>query len=305
MEPMKGNGRPVGASSIYATVGPQHRLIEGVAWDGRNQRLYVSSVVDRALLLLNDGIWQPVPGIDGGALTGLAIDEARRILWIGSGRLEEVPNSDTAFIGLIGYDLDRRQVVRRVPGLAEAKTLSDLGIAPDGTVYISDTIGGGIYRLRPGATTMEVAVPVGMFRNPQGIAVHPTGKHLYLSDYPFGIAIVNLRDSRIRRLTADRPMMLDGIDGLYWKDGALIGIQNGTSPRRIVRIRLDAAGERATGIDVIEANNPEWGEPTLGQIVGDDLLYVSDPQWDRFGPNGTLQMDGPLRPNRIRRVRLK
>ena len=296
--------RQIGSSTIVETASGEFRLIEGLAWDLVSQRLYLSSVVDRALVLMDKGVGRAVPGIDGGSLTALAVDAPRRLMWMGSGRLEESGDSASAFVGLIGMDLDTQKVVHRVAGPPEAKTLSDLGVASDGTVFVSDTIGGGIYRLRPGLSVIDVAVPPGVFRNPQGIAVRPDGKRLYLSDYPFGIAIVNLSGS-VERLTAAPNIALDGFDGLYWHEGALIGIQNGVSPRRIVRLRLDRSGKHVTAVDVIEANNPEWGEPTLGQIVDDDLLYVSDPQWERFGPEGAIKGEGPLRPNRIRRVRLK
>lgn len=121
-----------------------------------------------------------------------------------------------------------------------------------------------------------------------------------MSDYSYGIAIVDLATGAVGRLAASTPMMLDGTDGLYWFEDGLVAIQNGTSPMRIVRIHLDVTGNAAAGLTVVEANRPDWGEPTIGQINGKDLIYVSDPQWDRFGPGGAIKGDGPLRPNRIR-----
>jgi hypothetical protein len=38
-----------------------------------------------------------------------------------------------------------------------------------------------------------------------------------------------------------------GIDGLYYHDGSLIGIQNGLTPHRVVRLKLSPSGDRPAG----------------------------------------------------------
>ena len=43
---------------------------------------------------------------------------------------------------------------------------------------------------------------------------------------------------------------------------------------------------------MLESNNPDWGEPTLGALRGDDFLYVADAQWERYGAGGALQGEG-------------
>lgn len=309
--------RPVGTSTDLATVPPDHRLIEGLAWDARRNRLYVTSVIDQRLVAIEaDGV--EVPEIDGGSLFGLAIDEPRRLLWIASGVVEQSPSSGRNFRGLIAMDLNSGRVVRRIPSPVSSSagsngdrtkpnappppgpSLGDIAVGPDGTVYASDPTGGGVYSLRPGASAIETLISPGVLRSPQGIAVHPRGDRIYISDYAYGIALFDLGHHNVGRLAANFPVMMDGIDGLYWSEGGLVGIQNGTSPMRIVRIRLDDSGETATGLTVVEASSSNWGEPTNGQVVGNGFVYVSEPQWDRFGPGGALKGSEPLRPNRIR-----
>ncbi|MGI8931033.1 MAG: SMP-30/gluconolactonase/LRE family protein [Sphingomicrobium sp.] len=297
--------QPFGTSAVVATIGPQHRLIEGLAWDTKRQRLFVSSVVDRALLVMDGNRGRKIAAVEAGSLFGLAIDEPRRILWIGSGAVDPTPEPATAFRGLIGYHLDREQVVARIAAPANAQAPADLAIGPEGSVYVSDSLGGAIYALRPGAAAMETLVAAGALSSPQGIAAHPDGRRLYVADYDYGIAIVDIASGVVRRLAARVPMMLDGVDGLLWDDGYLVAIQNGTDPRRILRIALDSSGTHATTFSVIEQANPQWGEPTIGQIVGHELMYVSDPQWERFGPGGKLIGIEALRPNRVRIVPLR
>ena len=99
--------------------------------------------------------------------------------------------------------------------------------------------------------------------------------------------------------------MLDGIDGLSADGGTLIAIQNGASPRRILRLHLTPDGLAVARVEVLERANPDWGEPTLGTIVDDHLLYVADAQWERFGPGGAVTGEGPLRPTAIRILGLR
>jgi sugar lactone lactonase YvrE len=268
---------PVGASAVIAQIPPEHRLVEGVAWDAATERLFLSSVVDRRLLVL-DGIRAgPIDGAETGSMFGLAIDSERRLLWSAAGTVEQTPSPGSAFSGLVAIHLDRLEQVRRIRS-PDGVSLSNIAVAPDGTVYVDDSNGGGVFRFVPGADALETLVEPGTaLRSPQGIALHPDGRRLYIGDYSYGIAIVDLATRTVGRLAATSPLMLDGVDGLYWLDGGLVAIQNGTNPMRIVRIAIDPSGTRANGLTVVEANNPEWGEPTIGQMAGNQLIYVSDP----------------------------
>ena len=294
---------PVEASVVVATIPSDDRLIEGIACDPATGRLYASSVVGRQLFVM-DGQWHPVAALETRSLFGRALDAPRRRLWMASGTVEPTPNPETAFRGLIALDLETGRQAKRVAAPVGV-SLADIAVAADGTVYASDPTGGGLYRLGPGADRIEALVPPERLNGPQGIAVNPDGGRLYVSDYEYGIAIVDPASGAVSRLAADAPMMLDGIDGLLLADGALVGIQNGTRTHRIVRIRLDPAGLRAVALDVIERAHPAWGEPTLGQLRDGDLLYVADAQWERFGPGGAIVGEGPLRPTAIRIVPLR
>lgn len=309
--------RQAGVSLLFSTIPADHRLIEGLAWDRQARRLFASSVVDRRLIAIDAPHGSEILDVDGGSLFGLAIDQPRRLLWIASGIVEQTPSPDTAFRGLIAVDLDSGSVVRRVSSPARepvgvegdgnssmapslGPSLSDVAVGADGTVYASDPTGGGVYRLLPDEPVIETLIAPGVLRSPQGIAVHPSGERIYVSDYGYGIALFDLVQHKIARLDAASAMMLDGTDGLYWFNEGLVAIQNGSSPMRIVRISLDPTGKIATGLTVVEANHPAWGEPTNGQVIGNDLIYVSEPQWERFGPGGAVKGEEPLRPNRIR-----
>lgn len=297
----RGNARASDSGSqIIAEVPAEHRLIEGIAWDEASDRLFVGSVVDRRLLVQSGSGWEVVRTGALGGVFGMAIDPDRRLLWLASGTADPVPEPETTFAGLVAIDLDRLEEVERieVPGAR----LGDVALAEDGTVYASDGQSGAIYRCQPGCIAVEVLVPPGILRSPQGLVVWPDDDSLYVADYAMGLLHIDLSSLQITPLTADEPQMLEGIDGLLRAGDLLIGIQNGTLPRRIIAIYLSRGRRIVKHVRVLQQDNPEWGEPTLGAIVGYHLYYIADSQWERFGPNGTIVDGGAPRPTAIRSV---
>jgi sugar lactone lactonase YvrE len=293
-----------GASRLAFSVPADRRLIEGVAWDAPRRRLFASSVAGRELLVHDARGWRAVPGVGAGSLFGLALDPRRQLLWLASGAVEQTPSPDTAFRGLIALDLRSLSVVRRLPAPTGGSP-GDVALAADGTAYASDSRTGAVYRARPGAAALDILVPAGTMRSPQGLALSTDGRRLYVADYGYGLAAIDLATGRIARVAAREPAMLDGIDGLIADGGTLVAIQNGASPRRILRLHLAPDGLAIARVEVLERANPDWGEPTLGTIVGDHLLYVADGQWERYGAGGAVRGEAPLRPTAIRILGLR
>jgi hypothetical protein len=68
-------------------------------------------------------------------------------------------------------------------------------------------------------------------------------------------------------MEVDDDVLALGIDGLYAVGRDLVGIQNGIAPHRVVRLRLDARGDRIVSVEVLERARPDYAEPTLGVVV--------------------------------------
>ena len=296
------NGARVQASRPFTSLPNSHRLVEGIAWDARTARLFAATVVGRALLVREARGWRAIEGLEAGSLFGLAVDNRRRLLWAASGVVEQTPNPETAFRGLIAVDLGNLRPVRRLAVPGEGSP-ADIAVAADGTVYASDPNTGAIYRAGPTDTALTILVRPGLLNSPQGLVPTPDGRRLYVSDYGYGLAEVHLSTGAVARLESDANTMLDGIDGLYPWRGGLIAIQNGTSPRRILWLTLTPDGDRIAGVRVLESNHPDWGEPTLGVVRRGDFLYVADAQWERSGEGGVVQGAWPVRATTIRLLR--
>src|SRR5262249_4650137 len=123
------------------------------------------------------------------------------------------------------------------------------------------------------------------------------GRMLYIA-HAAGIAVRDLSTGAVFRLSAPDDVSLAGIDGLSFHRGALIGVQNGTRPHRVVQFALTPALDRVTGARVLERGNPLFDIPTTGAVaecsgvkkVGDACYYfMANPQLRALGPGGVVK----------------
>ena len=87
--------------------------------------------------------------------------------------------------------------------------------------------------------------------------------------------------------------------------GAIIAVQNGVSPARVMRFTLNAAADSIVEATVIDRNSVLADEPTLGVVVGDDFYYIANSHWEKYTETGELRPGVTLRPPMILRLRLK
>lgn len=300
----RSNAAPIEASTLFAEVPASAQLVEGVLYDPAHDRLLVTTVVSRALYVREEGSeWGEVAIPGAGSLTGIALDEARGLLWIASGVFEPTPDPETAFRGLIALDRETLAVRLRLAA-PEGVTVSDIAVGPDGSVFASDPLGGGIYWAAPGDTALGEYVAPGTFRSPQGLVVRPDGRSLVVSDYRYGLAVVVQRGRFAYRMETAQAALLDGIDGLWQHEGELIAVQSGLNPRRIVALRQDRVFTHLSGARVLEVAHPGWTEPVSGSVTGGALYYVANGQWDRFGKGGALVEGATAEPTQIRNLPL-
>lgn len=301
------NAEPVEASVVVATAPAEAGLVEGVfviegtANEGEYSMI-VTSVTGNSTHVYEPGagwIEAPVPGAND--LSGIVGEPDDSMGWVASSNIDESDDPKPLFTGLIGLRGSFQNPIL-VPA-PEGAVLSDITIGADFTLYASDPLNGGLYRKPRGATGVEVFVEPGTFRSPQGLALSDDGTHLFVSDYRYGLARVELASGSIERITSDIPAILDGVDGLWLHRGELIAVQNGTSPMRISAFTLSDDGRRIVGARTLEQAHPGWTEPLGGSVAGDALYYVATGQWDRY-VKGVPAVEKPPIPTDIRRLPL-
>ena len=292
---------PVENSEVAWTVPAEAGLVESVLVDVEEGRVAVTSIATRSLWgIMPDGSWTQVELDGADNLTGIVYDRATGDIWVASGNVDQSDDEEEYFSGLItglkGPQGPRVEVPDNV-------VLSDLHRAEDGTLYASDPLNGGVYFLGPERDAIEALLEPGTLRSPQGLVTSEDGKRLYVSDYRYGIAIIDLATRKVSRLRADIPVILDGTDALFRRGNSLIAIQNGTSPMRISQFDLSDDGTRVVGHRILETAHGEWTEPLGGYLGESALYYVGNGQWDKYVAGVLGEGKEPV-PTQIRRLPL-
>jgi hypothetical protein len=289
-------------SDVAATVPAEAGLVESVLTPVPGEVFLVTSITEQTVYLRSpDGRWTRGDVSGANDLSGIAADEVRNVGWIASGNLDGSEEPDQGQSGLIRKVVNPADTV--ILAAPDGVTLSDLAVGPDGAVYASDPVGGGIYIVAPDARQITELIAPGNLRSPQGLAVSADGARLYVSDYRYGLAVVDVASGAVSRLVSDVPAALDGVDGLWLHAGELIAVQNGTSPMRISAFRLSDDGTRIIGHRILEQAHPDWTEPLGGSIADGTLYYVATGQWDRYD-KGALREGMAAIPTVIRRLPL-
>lgn len=283
---------PLARSRIVARLSDSTFWPEGVDLDRRRGAIYVSSVRHGTVLQLGpDGtervLWPPGGGSGGGSGSGGSLGAALAVrvdpdgerLWVTVSSIEQwsgYAKTDSSASLLVVRIADGR-MLRRWDLPRGNHVLGDVAIAANGDVLFSDSGEPVLYRLRRGADSLE-SFRDPLFRSLQGVA--PAGAFAYVADYSHGILRVDLSTRRVTRVS-DAPNSTSlGVDGLAYVDGALIAIQNGVTPPRVMRFELDRAGDRIVAAHVLD-RSPAAHEPTIGAIVGDELVYVANSLWGK------------------------
>ena len=156
-------------------------------------------------------------------------------------------------------------------------------------MFIADAAEGALRVIRNGGA-LQLLVPKGELMSPQGPAIAPEGRHLYLADYVRGIARIDRASGAVEWPAHSHDMALNGIDGLSFAGPqTIIGVQNGTNPNRLVRISLDGSGGAITRVESIAQNDSSIVEPTHGVFVGRDYYFIANGGYGSFGDDGKLR----------------
>lgn len=285
---------------------------EGMDADPRNGRLYLASVRHRTVAEVSpDGSVRELlvrDRADLAPILGVRVDTALNSIWITTSGLRNVPGfrpEDSTKASLLRVDVATGAIAQRfdVPVAAGGHVLGDLAIGADGAVYVTDSTHPVLYRLPRGASALE-PIRSPFFYSLQGVAPTPDGKWLYIADYAIGLLRMNLATGSIAALAHPLHGTAVGCDGIVWRDGAVIAVQNGVSPARVVRLVPDATSDRLLRIEVLDQNVAIADEPTIGTLLGDDFLYVANSQWEKFTDDGGRNSARPLTAPLVVRVHL-
>jgi hypothetical protein len=280
---------------------------EDIASDSTGRMLYVTSVLHHSVYRVTlpaanesqcrlDEVSLPATAKRWPTLA-VSFDNMRNLLWVTSSAMPEFssnPPGDDGKTALLAIDPHSGSVLHRydlppdAPGL-----LGDMTVTEQGNVFVTDSIGGGVYRVQGDSQgslkTAQMEKIAGGFFSPQTPALATDGKRLFVPDYAIGIAVIDLNDhNKISYLTMPDNVAATGLDGLLRVGDTLIGVQNGTQPARIVRYRLNREQTRVESAEVL-AQGEGLGEPTHAIVVNGKIFVVANVGWNRIDDHGNLK----------------
>ncbi len=290
------NKQPVIHSTTAFTIHEKGLVTEGLAYDPVGECFFVSSIHKRKILRVSksgevttmaaeqDGLW---------SVLGMKVDPARRLLWVTSTAFPQMidfKKQEDGSSAVLKFDLKTSKLLKRyvVPGASKPHALGDLTIKSNGDVFATDSVTPAVYVIHPGKDEMERFLENDSFVSPQGLAFSNDERHLFMADYSTGLFDIDVTTKRVEHLPPLAGATLLGIDGLYFYNGSLIGVQNGVAPQRVVRLRLTSDLKRVERLEVLEANNPLFDEPTLGAVVKDNFYFIANSQWGLVDEKGQL-----------------
>lgn len=299
---LKANAEPVGAPRERFDLAPGGDVIEGLA---RVEGGWVFSSVagHRLTWISQDGNPRTVllPEADPSGLFGMAYDAKRKVLWVAEARGPGVPGSTGApRTGVIKVSWPRGDVLARyvVPDDGKKHQLGDVALGEDGSVYASDSAGAVIYRLKPGAKTLEPFVTSRDMASPQGMVICPQADAMIVADYSTGLHRIDLRTGAESAPIGPHRIALAGTDGLFRvpyrfptrtasaDSVAVIAIQNGVSPQRVLLLRLSPDCRDLESASVLAAGGPLMDDLTLGAPAPEGIVVIGSSGWSGYDGDG-------------------
>lgn len=279
---------------------------EGIAYDAKAERFFLGSIAQRKIIVIDRkgearDFSKREDKLD--TVLGLTVDGARGHLYAVStnGFLDEAKTQRRNAV--VRYDLASGKLIDRF-SVAEAQQLNDLVVTPDGTLYVTDSLGGTLFRKKPEDATLTALGTAGALRGVNGIALADDGA-VYVA-ISTGIARVNTETGEPTRLPQPDDVVTGGCDGLAWHDGDLLGIQNSVNPGRVIRIALADAGARISGVSVLQSHHhPEFDVPTTGAVAKGAFHVIGNSYVQRYQPDGTIKDADKLKGTAVVAVPLK
>jgi formylglycine-generating enzyme required for sulfatase activity/sugar lactone lactonase YvrE len=300
-------------SSVAWTIDDPGFLPEGIAYDLTSSSFYVSSRLRRKIVRIDsagrvselissgqNGIW---------IVLGIAVDAPRQQLWAVSSSFRGapgIPASEENRAGVFCFALPSGELIHKflqeTPG---DRYLDDVAVAPDGRVFVSDPGHGEVLVIDTDRRAMETFIAQGKIRAPQGLALTPDGSRLFISDYAGALWGADTRTGSMEELAASDGVELGGIDGFAFHKGHLIGVFNERAPHQVVRFQLDSTQSRVERREVLESNHPQFDEPTLGVVVGEQFYYVANGQGTKAQDRSRAFDDTAFSPPVILKLKLQ
>lgn len=277
---------PAVAQARPAFVTEERDLIpEGLAYDAKQNLFYLGSLNRKKIVKIDpDGrVSDFVPADQYGLLPvlGIRLDPTDGTVWANT-------FDDAGRTELVHFDSNGKLLGRYAPKDTAKHGFNDLVVRKNGEVIATDSLNNQVFRFDPQS---HAFTPLSVYRTlfyPNGIALADDDRSLFVAD-GVGVVKMDLVDNSSRDVDPGPRSTLAGADGLYWRSGSLIAVQNGIGSPRVAAFKLSRDGNHVTQTTVLENRTQFTVLPTTGAIRGNDFYFIANSQIDNL--NGDKIMD--------------
>jgi DNA-binding beta-propeller fold protein YncE len=266
------------------------RLVpEGIAYDAYTQSFFMGSIAERKILRIGEGnavseFAGAAAGLD--SILGLVVDSPRRTLYAVSTSALTTEGEAHRRNAVVAFDVDTGRMLRRI-AVPAARQLNDVAVAHGGRVFATDSGSGAVYEVPKEGDAREV-VPPGALPGSNGLAASPDSKRLYVA-HSTGIAVVDLDTGTFKQVGIPERETVAAIDGLYEWQGQLIGVQNVTTPGRVILMTLSRDGASITKVQTLLSHHHNvLDEPTTGVVTPKGFFLLAATGVTHYNRAGTL-----------------
>jgi len=300
---MQAQARPVAHAQLACTLPMADLMPEDLTYVESSGTFVVSSIQHHTLYRVRlpkdagaDCRLEEIPlaeSLRRWPVVAVSADSQRNLLWAtiaafpGFSGIAKEEQGKTALVAL---NPDSGKVTKRFDlDAGEPAVFGDMSVGKDGTVFVTDSLGGGVYRVRgPLETAKLEKIAEGLF-SPQTPVLAADGRRLFVADYSIGIAVIDPATGRVEYLPHPENLAVTGLDGLHLAGDSLIGVQNGTDPERIIRLRLNPAQTAIAALEIVEQATPRLGEPTHAIEVSGSIYVTGNVGWGKINDDGKLK----------------
>jgi hypothetical protein len=268
---------------------------EGLAYDESRDFYYLSSLNRRKIVKISHegraSDFVPADRYNLLPVLGIRMDPTDESVWANSaeearGRAE-----------LLHFDGEGNLLGRYSLKDEARHEFNDLVVRRNGEVILTDSLSNQVYRFDRSAEKFSVLPTYRELAYPNGIALADDDHQLFIADN-YGIVRVELKDSTSAELNPGPRNTVSGADGLYWRKGSLIAVQNGIGAPRIAAFRLSKSGLQVTQTNILETRSAFTILPTTGALHGNDFYFIVNSQLDNLNNGHVMDV------TKLERVRI-
>ena len=280
---------------------------EGIAYDPVDHSFYVSSISKHKIVRVTpDGSAKDFKSSqqDGlGATLGMKVDAKRRFLWVTSDLFDGDPTESRC--ALYQYDLQTGALrFKHACAIGAEGFLNDVALNSRGEAFTTNTGTREVFRAYPDRDGLEPFLPRDAVGQANGVAISSDDKTLFVAGW-IGVARVDIATKNFKLLGKPTNISDAGLDGMYFYNGSLVGVQNpDLHPSRVVRYFLNPQFDAITRAEVLETYNPLFDVPTTGTLVDDSLVFMGNTQIDKMQPHDNMPRPSELSDIRVLKLKL-